>query len=60
MCTSFLATASSGGALVSRNGEDDDCDEVVDEGCPVCEPRPEQCDGLDDDCDGVIDEGCVD
>jgi MYXO-CTERM domain-containing protein len=33
------------------NGEDDDCDRVVDENA-----QNESCNGLDDDCDGAIDE----
>ncbi len=41
------------------NGVDDDCDDMVDEGCvPMCMPEPEVCDGVDNDCDGVVDEGC--
>ncbi|MCB9550988.1 MAG: hypothetical protein H6705_03715 [Myxococcales bacterium] len=44
------------------NGEDDDCDERIDEGalnaCGMCGPVPaESCNGGDDDCDGVTDEG---
>ncbi len=43
------------------NGQDDDCDSVVDEGtlnaCGACGPAPaEVCNAADDDCDGVIDE----
>jgi len=37
------------------NGEDDDCDGEVDEGCPVVET----CNGIDDDGDGETDEGLV-
>jgi len=43
------------------NGVDDDCDDMIDEGCdPVvnCEPQPEVCDGKDNDCDGEFDDGC--
>jgi hypothetical protein len=39
------------------NGQDDDCDDDVDEAC--CSPEPEICgDGLDNDCDGEREEGC--
>jgi hypothetical protein len=39
------------------DGVDNDCDEVVDEGC--CVASDEVCgDGIDNDCDGEIDEGC--
>ena len=39
------------------NGQDDDCNGVVDDvpgGCPAC--TPEVCNGRDDDCDGTVDE----
>jgi Putative metal-binding motif/WD40-like Beta Propeller Repeat len=39
------------------DGQDDDCDGTVDEGC--CRASEESCgDGIDNDCDGVADEGC--
>ena len=42
------------------NGDDDDCDGLVDESLsciPACTPSgPEVCDGIDNDCNGVIDE----
>ncbi|MEZ4432781.1 MAG: MopE-related protein [bacterium] len=42
------------------DGIDDDCDGLVDEGCPCLDgPAPEEPNGADDDCDGAIDEGCV-
>lgn len=47
------------------NGEDDDCDGVVDDGvlnaCGSCGPVPtESCNGEDDDCDGAVDEAaCI-
>jgi hypothetical protein len=42
------------------NGQDDDCDGDVDEGCTVCTPTAEICNGKDDDCDGKIDEDVPD
>ncbi|MFO0553380.1 MAG: MopE-related protein [Polyangiaceae bacterium] len=40
------------------NGQDDDCDGIVDDGvCSGCVPSPEVCDGCDNDCDGVADDG---
>jgi DNA-binding beta-propeller fold protein YncE len=42
------------------NGEDDNCDGVIDRdarGCSVCELAVETCNGEDDDCDGEVDEG---
>jgi hypothetical protein len=44
------------------DGLDNDCDTIVDEGCPPtppCVPTPEVCDGIDNDCDGSVDEGGV-
>ena len=52
----------------SCNGQDDDCDGVVDNatgsgvaytlaGCAQCVPSLEVCNGCDDDCDGVADDG---
>ncbi len=39
------------------DGKDNDCDDIVDEGC--CIPTEEICDDdIDNDCDGLIDEGC--
>jgi len=46
-------------AEVCGNAQDDDCDGQTDEGCPVCTPTPEVCDGCDNDCDGVADDGIV-
>ena len=40
------------------DGIDNDCDDVIDEGCIVCEAELEVCDEVDNDCDGEIDEGC--
>jgi hypothetical protein len=41
------------------DGQDNDCNGAVDEGCvPACAPTPELCNGKDDDCDGVVDEDC--
>jgi hypothetical protein len=41
------------------DGKDNDCDGMVDEGCPpACAPSAEICNGKDDDCDGKVDEGC--
>ncbi|MFO0761412.1 MAG: MopE-related protein [Byssovorax sp.] len=40
------------------NGQDDDCNGVIDEGCPaVCNASPEVCDGCDNDCNGFTDNG---
>jgi hypothetical protein len=40
------------------NGQDDDCDGVVDNGvCSGCVPSSEVCDGCDNDCDGIADNG---
>ncbi len=45
-------------AEVCGDGEDNDCDGAVDDGCAAC--TAEVCgDGLDNDCDGVVDDGCV-
>ena len=43
------------GAEVCGDGLDNDCDGVVDDGCPeVCD------DGIDNDGDGAVDENCID
>ncbi len=41
------------------NGQDDDCNGILDNGCTeACVANPtEDCNGIDDDCDGTIDEG---
>jgi len=45
-------------AEVCGDGEDNDCDGTVDDGCVAC--AAEVCgDGEDNDCDGVVDNGCV-
>ncbi len=45
-------------AEVCGDGEDNDCDGYVDNGCATCVPTGEElCDGLDNNCDGIIDEG---
>ena len=51
------------GSEICGDNQDNDCDTLVDEGCPlppgVCaSPTFETCDGLDNDCDGSIDEDC--
>ena len=47
---------------ICGNGKDENCDGVVDDGCPgnppTCIPFSEVCDGVDNDCDGQVDEGC--
>lgn len=46
------------GAEICGNGLDDNCNGVVDDGCPTCTPTgAEVCDGIDNDCNGLIDEG---
>jgi streptogramin lyase len=45
---------------ICGDGIDNDCDGVVDNGCPICVPTNggvEICDGIDNNCDGQIDEG---
>ena len=44
------------------DGEDNDCDGIVDEsstGCSICGADVEICDGVDNDCDGFTDESLV-
>ena len=45
-------------AEVCANGDDEDCDGLVDEGECIadCEMKPETCNAIDDDCDGAVDE----
>ena len=49
-------TCNADGSEVCNDGTDNDCDGRVDEGCTVCVPVGEICNGKDDDCDGKIDE----
>ncbi|MCU0673293.1 MAG: MopE-related protein [Myxococcota bacterium] len=46
-------------AEVCANGDDEDCDGLVDEGecIATCEMKAETCNAIDDDCDGLVDEG---
>ena len=48
-------------AEVCANGDDEDCDGLVDEGecIGACEVKPESCNAIDDDCDGRVDEDLV-
>jgi hypothetical protein len=39
------------------DGVDNNCNDEIDEGCPVCEATESICNGIDDDCNGSIDEG---
>lgn len=46
-------------AEICGDGKDNDCDGVIDNGCPsACDPF-ETCNGLDDDCNGLVDDNVL-
>jgi hypothetical protein len=50
-------TCSPDGTETCNDGLDNDCDGAVDEGCTVCVPTAEICNGKDDNCNGLVDDG---
>ena len=43
---------------VCGDGLDNNCNGLVDDGCPSCTPSGDEvCDGIDNNCNGIIDEG---